>query len=96
MVPFKCTVTSPSNFSAATRALQLPATPAAWCQNDQGNCTKGPKQIIIANQLERNNVNVSGVKDDDGEYASAGYNTKMGFQPGQSPPLMPFFSSGGV
>lgn len=79
MVPIKCRVT---NATAAARPLALPARNAVWCENDQAKCVKGPKGIIINNQLEGNTVNVTGVQADDGEWAAAGYNYKMGYYPG--------------
>lgn len=79
MVPIKCRVT---NVSANALELALPAQNATWCENDQSKCVKGPKGIIINNQLEGNTINVTGVVADDGEPAAPGYNYKTGYYPG--------------
>ncbi|KAI6014656.1 hypothetical protein EDC04DRAFT_2953130 [Pisolithus marmoratus] len=76
MEGFKCTVTG------ATSATPV-GTPKApvWCESDQSQCVQGPKQIMIWNQMEGNNIQVSG-NDLSGMPKSPAYNAKCGFQDG--------------
>jgi hypothetical protein len=73
---YKCMVTG----ATATAPVAAPKPPV-WCQDDSSNCTAGAKQMILWNQLDGNNVFVSGV-DDSGNRKHPGYNEKMGFANG--------------
>jgi hypothetical protein len=78
MFPYRCKVTgTPGNAAVA------PAIPATWCEDNPSNCTKGARQLIYWNQLERNNIVVSGT-DLAGYPRSPAYNAKLGFQNGLS------------
>ncbi|RFU34718.1 hypothetical protein B7463_g1665, partial [Scytalidium lignicola] len=67
---YKCNVTG----STSTRTVGV-AQPPTFCGDDASQCQAGPKQMIVWNQLEANNVVVP-----DGQ--SPGYNLKTGFAPG--------------
>lgn len=59
------------------------AKPPTWCENDPDSCTSGPKQMIVINQNEGNNI--VGINDGyqaDGQQKSANYNMKCGFRDG--------------
>ncbi|KAG6333710.1 hypothetical protein ID866_5377 [Astraeus odoratus] len=73
---FKCTVTN----ATSTTPLGTPKPPV-WCEDDQSKCVQGPKQIMIWNQLEDNNIEVDGF-DLSGHPKSPAYNSKCGFQDG--------------
>ncbi|KAI1174144.1 hypothetical protein F4777DRAFT_555396 [Nemania sp. FL0916] len=70
MQGFKCKVTG----SSSTKTLGT-AKPPTFCGTDSSKCQAGPKQIIIWNQKEANNVSPPSGQ-------IPGYNTKNGFQPG--------------
>lgn len=70
MAGYKCNVTG----ATSTVPLGI-AQPPVYCADDPSKCQAGPKQMIIYNQLEKNNVVVP-------NGASPGYNTEMGFSPG--------------
>ncbi|KAI6101920.1 hypothetical protein F5141DRAFT_1136398 [Pisolithus sp. B1] len=76
MEGFKCMVTN----ATSTTSLGTPSAPV-WCEEDQSQCVQGPKQIMIWNQLEGNNIEVSGL-DLSGMAKSPAYNTKCGFNDG--------------
>ncbi|KAI6017388.1 hypothetical protein PISMIDRAFT_414489 [Pisolithus microcarpus 441] len=76
MEGFKCMVTN----ATSTTPLGTPSAPV-WCEEDQSQCVQGPKQIMIWNQLEGNNIEVSGL-DLSGMPKSPAYNTKCGFKDG--------------
>ncbi|KIN97736.1 hypothetical protein M404DRAFT_888845 [Pisolithus tinctorius Marx 270] len=76
MEGFKCTVTN----ATSTTPVGTPKAPV-WCESDQSECVQGPKQIMIWNQLEGNNIEVSG-NDLSGMPKSPAYNAKCGFQNG--------------
>ncbi|KAH8821320.1 hypothetical protein F5884DRAFT_840582 [Xylogone sp. PMI_703] len=67
---YKCKVTG----STSTKKVGT-AKPPTYCANDASKCQKGPKQMIVWNQLEANNVNVPAG-------GSPGYNQKNGWAPG--------------
>jgi hypothetical protein len=79
---FRCKVTG----AKANAPAVAPAKAAVWCQDDQENCTKGAKQLVVWHQNERNNIAFTGVgragEEDDLQQFSPGYNTKLGFQNG--------------
>ncbi|KAF8228797.1 hypothetical protein L208DRAFT_1403170 [Tricholoma matsutake] len=76
MFPYKCRVTgTPGNAAVA------PPIPPTWCEGNQSSCTKGARQMIFWNQLERNNIDVSG-SDLSGNPKSPVYNSKLGFSNG--------------
>ncbi|KAG6333709.1 hypothetical protein ID866_5376 [Astraeus odoratus] len=76
MQGFKCMVTN----AKSTTPLGTPKAPV-WCEDDQSECVQGPKQIMVWNQLEGNNIEVSGY-DLSGAPKSPAYNSKCGFQNG--------------
>ncbi|KAF9552647.1 hypothetical protein CPC08DRAFT_754632 [Agrocybe pediades] len=76
MLPYRCRVTGQTGPSAVAKAV-----PPTWCESDATNCTSGAKQLVYWNQLEGNNVFVSGF-DLSGQPKSPGYNMKMGFKNG--------------
>ncbi|KAI6101922.1 hypothetical protein F5141DRAFT_1218128 [Pisolithus sp. B1] len=76
MEGFKCMVTN----ATSTTPVGTPQAPV-WCESDQSQCVQGPKQIMIWNQLEGNNIEVSG-NDLSGMPKSPAYNSKCGFQDG--------------
>jgi hypothetical protein len=76
MLPYRCNVTG----TPGTLPVGL-AVPPTWCEDDQANCTPGPKQMIYWNQAEGNNIEVEG-KDLSGAPRSPAYNNKLGFKNG--------------
>ncbi|KAF5377935.1 hypothetical protein D9615_006711 [Tricholomella constricta] len=76
MLPYRCKVTGWTGNAAVA-----PGSPPTWCEDDQSKCTKGPKQMVYWNQLEGNNIEVSG-EDLSGEPRSPAYNAKLGFSNG--------------
>ncbi|GLB38693.1 hypothetical protein LshimejAT787_0505580 [Lyophyllum shimeji] len=76
MLPYKCKVTGWTGNAAVA-----PATPAVWCEDDSNKCVQGAKQLIYWNQLEGNNIEVSGT-DLAGDPRSPAYNMKLGFANG--------------
>ncbi|KAJ3524413.1 hypothetical protein NMY22_g11009 [Coprinellus aureogranulatus] len=81
MQPFKCKVVG----QTGSRALAS-GVPPQWCEDDQSKCVAGPKQMVYWNQLEGNNVFVSGV-DLSGRARAPAYNNKMGFANGAQPDI---------
>ncbi|KAI6014655.1 hypothetical protein EDC04DRAFT_2578681 [Pisolithus marmoratus] len=79
MEGFKCMVTN----ATSTTPLGTPSAPV-WCEDDQSKCVQGAKQIMIWNQLEDNNIEVSGF-DLSGMAKSPAYNAKCGFKDGKQP-----------
>lgn len=77
MEGFRCNVTGATSNTPVSRARA-----PVWCEDDQSNCVKGAKQMVYWNQLEGNNVVVSGF-DLSGNPKSPGYNMKMGFENGE-------------
>ncbi|KAG5642047.1 hypothetical protein DXG03_003745 [Asterophora parasitica] len=76
---FKCKVTG----ATATGPVASPK-PAVWCEDDPSKCTKGAKQMIYWNQLDGNNIKVSGL-DRAGMPKSPAYNSKLGFPDAPAP-----------
>lgn len=76
MQGFKCKVTGVTGSSALA-----PARPPVWCEDDLARCVRGAKQMVVWNQLEGNNVEISGF-DLSGSNRSPTYNAKMGFSNG--------------
>jgi hypothetical protein len=71
MAGYKCNVTG------ATSTVPVgTAKPPVYCADDSSKCQAGPKQMVIFNQAEANNV-------DPPSGASPGYNTKMGWAHGK-------------
>ncbi|KAJ3514775.1 hypothetical protein NLJ89_g2178 [Agrocybe chaxingu] len=62
-------------------AAVAPGKPPVWCEDEPGRCVQGAKQMVFWNQLEGNNVQVSGV-DLAGEPKAPTYNMRMGFADG--------------
>ncbi|TEB28860.1 hypothetical protein FA13DRAFT_1735367 [Coprinellus micaceus] len=81
MQPFKCKVVG----QTGSRAV-APGVPPGWCEDDQKKCIAGPKQMVYWNQLEGNNVAVSGT-DWPGRARAPAYNGKMGFANGAQPDI---------
>ncbi|KAF8191670.1 hypothetical protein K438DRAFT_900332 [Mycena galopus ATCC 62051] len=82
-LPYKCMVTG----ATGTKAVGTPKPPV-WCEDDPSACVTGPKQMLYWNQLEGNNIEVSGY-DLAGEHKSPAYNSKCGFNDGASCSLLP-------
>lgn len=76
MQPFRCKVVGRTGDSKVARAI-----PPVWCEDDPHHCVKGAKQMVFWNQLDGNNVFVSGM-DKSGRGKSPSYNNKMGFAEG--------------
>jgi len=76
MMPFRCRVVGSTGNAAVA-----PGVPPVWCEDDPSKCVSGPKQMVFYNQLEGNNVNVSGF-DLSGQSKAPTYNSKMGFSNG--------------
>lgn len=76
MLPYRCKVVGKTGNAAV-----YPGIPATWCEDNPSNCTKGPRQMIYWNQLEGNNIQVSGL-DLSGHPRSPAYNDKLGFANG--------------
>ncbi|KAG5338273.1 hypothetical protein C0989_007782 [Termitomyces sp. Mn162] len=74
---FRCKVTG-----ATSMAPVAVAKPPVWCEGDASKCTKGAKQMIYWNQLDGNNVHVSGY-DFSGNPKSPAYSQKLGFFDGR-------------
>jgi len=66
----------------STTPIATPKAPV-WCEGDQSACTQGAKQILIWNQVEQNNIAVTGY-DLEGNHKSPAYNSKCGFQDGEA------------
>ncbi|KAL0958756.1 hypothetical protein HGRIS_014078 [Hohenbuehelia grisea] len=77
MQGFKCRVT---NVRSTARRV-APAKPPVWCEDNPARCTRGAKQMVYWNQLDGNNIEVSG-NDLSGHPRSPGYNAKLGFADG--------------
>ncbi|KAJ6500795.1 hypothetical protein C8R45DRAFT_1061065 [Mycena sanguinolenta] len=75
-LPYRCMVTG----ATGTKAVGTPKPPV-WCEDDPSSCVKGPKQMLYWNQLDGNNIEVSGY-DLAGEARSPAYNSKCGFDDG--------------
>ncbi|KAF7323432.1 hypothetical protein HMN09_00124100 [Mycena chlorophos] len=75
-LPYRCKVTG----ATGTKAVGTPKPPV-WCQDDPSSCVSGPKQMVYWNQLEGNNIEVSGY-DNAGDPKSPGYNGNCGFADG--------------
>ncbi|KAJ7718950.1 hypothetical protein DFH07DRAFT_859755 [Mycena maculata] len=75
-LPYRCKVTG----ATSTKAIGTPQ-PAVWCEDDASACVTGPKQLLYWNQLEGNNIEVSGY-DASGAPKSPAYNAKCGFADG--------------
>ncbi|KAF8901889.1 hypothetical protein CPB84DRAFT_1708032 [Gymnopilus junonius] len=76
MLPYRCRVTRQPGDAAVA-----PGRPPVWCEDDQNKCVRGAKQMVFWNQLDGNNVVISG-DDLSGRPKSPGYNRKMGFSNG--------------
>ncbi|PPQ98999.1 hypothetical protein CVT24_003481 [Panaeolus cyanescens] len=76
MEGFKCRVTGSTGNASVSQGV-----PPVWCEDDPDQCVKGAKQMVYWNQLEGNNVFVSGV-DNAGSPKAPSYNEKMGFKNG--------------
>ncbi|KAH0831896.1 hypothetical protein J3R83DRAFT_12777 [Lanmaoa asiatica] len=77
MFPYRCKVIPDSTPPMTIGAPK----PPVWCEDDTSKCVQGPKQMLIWNQQERNNIEVQG-NDMSGHPKSPGYNMKCGFQDG--------------
>ncbi|KAF5386713.1 hypothetical protein D9615_002077 [Tricholomella constricta] len=86
---FKCKVTA-----ATAMAPVAVAQPPVWCEDDPSKCTKGAKQMIYWNQLDGNNIKVSGF-DRAGMHKSPAYNSKCGFPDGAQNDIFAAPSAGG-
>lgn len=89
MEGFKCTVTG----ATSTTPLGTPK-PAVWCEDDPSKCVSGPKQMLIWNQAEGNNIEVEGY-DLAGSHKSPAYNAKCGFKDGAQDDIFATGSSTG-
>ena len=72
MQAFRCNVTG----ATGTVPIGNPKPPV-YCADDDNKCVKGPKQMMVWNQLEGNNFNMTGIP-----YAvtnAPGYNSRCGF-----------------
>lgn len=78
MLPYRCKVTGMTGSAAVA-----PGNPPTWCEDNPGSCTTGARQMVYWNQLEGDNIEVSG-NDLAGEPRSPGYNAKLGFSNGAS------------
>ncbi|KIM35038.1 hypothetical protein M413DRAFT_449921 [Hebeloma cylindrosporum] len=76
MFPYRCRVVGHTGDAAVA-----PGVPPVWCEDDKSKCVSGPKQMVFYNQLEGNNVQVSGY-DLAGQPRAPTYNSKMGFSNG--------------
>ncbi|CAA7260299.1 unnamed protein product [Cyclocybe aegerita] len=76
MLGYRCRVVGDTGDAAVA-----PGKPPVWCEDDPSRCVKGAKQMVFWNQLEGNNVQVSGV-DLAGEPKAPTYNMRMGFADG--------------
>ncbi|GLB35639.1 hypothetical protein LshimejAT787_0212040 [Lyophyllum shimeji] len=86
---FKCKVTG----ATATAPVAV-GKPPVWCEDDRSKCVKGAKQMIYWNQLDGNNIQVSG-QDLSGMPKSPAYNNKLGFADGAQNDIFAPPSSGG-
>ncbi|KAG6889154.1 hypothetical protein C0995_003331 [Termitomyces sp. Mi166 len=87
---FRCKVTGATSFAPVATAK-----PPVWCEGDASKCTKGAKQMIYWNQLDGNNVQVSG-NDLSGHPKSPAYNQKLGFPDGAQNDIFAPPSHGGT
>lgn len=85
MQGFRCKVTGEPGKTALA-----PAVPPTWCEDSPDDCTTGARQMIYWNQLEENNIFVSG-NDARGFPKSPAYNSVLGFSEGAQHDI---FSSG--
>jgi len=77
MIGYNCKVT---NVKSTARPL-APAKTPVFCEDDPSKCVKGAKGVIVFNQLEGNNIDLTG-NQKDGQSKSPGYNQKTGFADG--------------
>ncbi|KAJ7454823.1 hypothetical protein FB451DRAFT_1279496 [Mycena latifolia] len=76
MQGFRCKVTGEQGTTALASAV-----PPTWCEDSPEDCTTGARQMIYWNQLEGNNIVVSG-NDARGFPKSPAYNSVLGFSEG--------------
>ncbi|KAJ7914883.1 hypothetical protein B0H13DRAFT_2001499 [Mycena leptocephala] len=76
MQGFRCNVTGEPGKTALASAV-----PPTWCEDSPADCTTGARQMIFWNQLEGNNIVVSG-NDVYGFPKSPAYNSVLGFDEG--------------
>ncbi|KAJ6460359.1 hypothetical protein C8R47DRAFT_1242837 [Mycena vitilis] len=72
----RCKVTGEPGTTALASAV-----PPNWCEDSPANCTTGARQMIYWNQLDGNNIVVSG-NDLSGSPKSPAYNSVLGFHEG--------------
>lgn len=77
MSPHRCNVIVDST---TPRVIGVPQKPR-WCEDDHTKCVQGPKQMLIWNQADSNNIEVEGY-DLSGNHKSPAYNAKCGFKDG--------------
>ena len=83
MVPYRCKVIP----GPEPKTIGSPKPPR-WCGDDINNCVGGPKQVMIWNQLDGNNVDVDGT-DQWGNSLNPMYNSNWGFPDGACARLLP-------
>ncbi|KAJ7671654.1 hypothetical protein DFH06DRAFT_121450 [Mycena polygramma] len=76
MQGFRCKVTGEPGSTALASAV-----PPTWCEDSPADCTTGARQLIYWNQLDGNNIFVSG-NDLSGSPKSPAYNSVLGFDEG--------------
>ncbi|KAF5311635.1 hypothetical protein D9611_009517 [Ephemerocybe angulata] len=89
MQPFKCKVTNGFSIFGPPTFKPAKALPPVWCQDDPSKCIVGPKQMIYYNQLDGNNVNLTGV-DDAGNPKKPAYDMRYGWADGAQWDYVPY------
>ncbi|KAF6747828.1 hypothetical protein DFP72DRAFT_821191, partial [Ephemerocybe angulata] len=89
MQPFKCKVTNGFSIFGPPTFKPAKALPPVWCQDDPSKCIVGPKQMIYYNQLDGNNVNLTGV-DNAGNPKKPAYDMRYGWADGTPQTLAMF------
>ncbi|TFK34779.1 hypothetical protein BDQ12DRAFT_689182 [Crucibulum laeve] len=76
MQPYRCKVVGETGSKAVARA-----SPPVWCEDDTSKCVQGAKQMVYWQQLDGNNIEVTGYELS-GLQKSPTYNTRLGFANG--------------
>jgi hypothetical protein len=82
MQPFRCKVVGENAIVTTYKVRPKSAKPPVWCQDDSTKCVKGAKQMIYYNQLDGNNIDLTG-KDNEGNPRKPAYDMRYGYANGK-------------
>ncbi|TEB40115.1 hypothetical protein FA13DRAFT_55262 [Coprinellus micaceus] len=81
MQPFRCKVVGENAIVTTYKVRPKSAKPPVWCQDDSTKCVKGAKQMIYYNQLDGNNIDLTG-KNNEGNPRKPAYDMRYGYANG--------------